>query len=314
MGYRKTGDFLERLAEERASRGKKYRGAKPGEYHEPGRVLACYGRICIVHLESGEERKMPLQHPLSAVTGDYVETDGQRIVYVAPREKVLARADKSSTQVIAANIDRIILVQSATHPPFREGLTDRYRVFATILELPLLLVLNKVDTASETFGRIREVCLRQGIPVLPVSARTGLNMEELIANLESGTSVFSGHSGVGKSSLLSHLLPGIPIGIGELSPTSGLGRQKTTTAKAYAFREGLLIDTPGIRQFGFVGVDPLDVARAFPDIAEIGLGCRFDNCLHDTEPDCAVRQAVEQNILPTEHYESYHRIVTSVRV
>jgi len=313
MGYRKTGDFLERVAEEGARKGRKPRGApRRDAERESGRVLAAFGLQCLVRF-ADRELRFPASRALSPVTGDLVETDGRRVINILPRGKVLARADANSTQVIAANIDRVVLVQSASHPPFREGLTDRYRVFTQIMDLPLILVLNKIERARDGYQKIVDACRESGIEVVPVSAKTGQGMDDLADRLRSGISVFSGHSGVGKSSLLSYWMPGVRIRVGELSPIRQLGRQQTTTTRAYPFGDGFLIDTPGIRQFGFVGVNPCDVSRAFPEIMELSSECRFRNCLHITEPDCAVKRAVDENRLAHKRYRSYHNIVVSVK-
>jgi ribosome biogenesis GTPase / thiamine phosphate phosphatase len=312
MGYRKVDSFLDRVDGEHPVRGKKGREAAHSESpRETGRVLATFGRQCLVRFSGGSEGRLPIPRSMAPVTGDIVESDGSRVVLVQPRSKVLARADAASIQVIAANIDRLVLVQSILHPPFREGLTDRYLVFATIMELPLILVLNKIDRAKEEADRIAAGARVLGIDVLTVSAKTGQGMDDLAARLQTGVSVFSGHSGVGKSSLLSHLLPGVDIRIGDLS-TNMLGRQKTTTARSYPFKEGFLIDTPGIRQFGFVGVDPHEVARAFPEIDAIAGECRFRDCLHISEPDCAVKRSCEEGRIAQERYQSYYRIVASL--
>ncbi len=313
--YRK--DLIRELGNVKSKQGRKAGSAKgkrasdAGEF-EVGRVLANFGIRCLVRFDDGKERRLPISRRLSAVAGDLVNADEKRVLEILPRERVLARADQERTQILAANIDRILLVQSASNPPYRSGLTDRYHVFAAVMGLPLILLMNKTDEAHPGVLEKADEYRDHGVEVLPVCAKSGVGQEKLIELISEGISVFSGHSGVGKSSLLSLLLPGQTIGIGELHAATGQGRQKTTTARAYPFRNGYLIDTPGIRQFSFVGIDPQVVSHAFQEIDEIAPQCRYRNCLHISEPECAVLRAVAKRKISQKRYQSYLRIIQSL--
>ncbi len=277
-----------------------------------GRVLANFSIRCLVRFDNGKEKRLPISRQLRTVAGDLVKADDKRVVEILPRQSVLARADHERTQILAANIDRIILVQSASDPLYKPGLTDRYHVYAQVMNLPLILVMNKSDQARPDVMRKASKYGDLGVEVLRLSAKTGEGSDELIEKVSSGISVFSGHSGVGKSSILSMFLPGQNIRIGELHAATGQGRQKTTTARAYPYKDGYLIDTPGIREFSFVGIDPQAVSRAFHEIDGAGAQCRFRNCLHINEPQCAVIKAVADKKITQKRYQSYLRIIQSL--
>lgn len=295
--------------------GKRRRaGPVDSEPARTGRVLANYGIQCLVRFGREAPVRLPIPRHLSAVAGDIVRCDDERVSAIEPRGAVLARADRDRSQILAANIDRVVLVQSAADPPYRDGLTDRYQVFAAVMGLPLVLVLNKIDRAEPgviDLARRHEVF---GVRVVCASATHGDGVDALAALLRDGTSVLSGHSGVGKSSILARLIPGAEIAVGELHPTTGRGRQTTTTARAYPFGDGFVIDTPGVRQFSLIGVEPTHVVRAFADIAAIAAECRYRDCLHAGEPNCAVARAVKDGRLAPDRYASYRRIVESLQV
>lgn len=313
--YRKTDHFVNRLDENGVREGSRSKGAEPDPASlTPARVLANYGIQCLLRSPDGNERRLPIPRRLSAVAGDIALCDDERVWSLDQRRHVLARADHRRSQILAANIDRIVLVQSASDPPYREGLTDRYEVFCAVMGIPLVVVINKIDEASPG---IRELTRRHedlGVRVIETSVKTGEGMDVVAEVLARGVGVLSGHSGVGKSSILRRLLPGQDIEVGELHATRKRGRQTTTTARAYAYRDGFVIDTPGVRQFSLVGIEPSEVSRAFPDIGEVALNCRYRDCLHVTEPDCAVRRAVESGDLHADRYDSYRRIVESLSV
>lgn len=258
--------------------------------------------------------RLPIPRHLSAVAGDIVVCDDEFVREIRPRLAVLARADRARSQILAANIDRVVLVQSAADPPYRDGFTDRYQVFAAVMGLPLVLVLNKIDRAEPGVIDLARRHEAFGVRVVCVSATHGDGMNELAALMREGTSVLSGHSGVGKSSILARLLPESVIVVGEMNATTGRGRQTTTTARAYPFGDGFVIDTPGVRQFSLIGVEPTHVVRAFADIAAIAADCRYRDCLHAGEPNCAVARAVADGRLPADRYASYRRIVESLHV
>jgi len=306
---------------------------------ETGLVTAVGARSCRVHLPGRGEVRCTLRgllfddeseaaHPVAA--GDHVsvvlEGDEGVIESVAPRSNYLARpvgssGRRSKTQVIAANIDRLVVVAALDDPPFRPGLVDRFLVAAAMQGIHPVLVLNKVDlerspgeTAAggprrDVVGPYREF----GIEVLETSGRTGEGIAALGAVLHSGISLLVGHSGVGKSSLLNAVSPGLELSIGAVTAYHGRGRHTTTKVTLLPLAGGgWVVDSPGIREFAVGGVGPAELARLYPGFGALPERCRFSDCLHRKEPGCAVRAAVAAGELPAERHERYLRLLEDV--
>ena len=237
---------------------------------------------------------------------------------VCPRRSFLARPDvfyNHLQQVIAANVDQLLIVSAWREPTIWLELIDRYLIMAQRNQLPAVICLNKVDLAQDeaevqaTLQPYREL----DYTIVLTSALTGQGLNELRTMLHQRTTVLTGLSGVGKSSLLAALLPGLEVRVGEVSESSGDGRH--TTSQATLIRlgsSGAIIDTPGIREFGLAGLQRRELEQFFPEIAELSAGCRFKNCTHLTEPGCAVRQAEAAGYLATSRYHSYQKIYESL--
>jgi ribosome biogenesis GTPase len=248
--------------------------------------------------------------------GDEVETERNSkgelsIVSIAKRRTYLARAggDGKEAQVIAANAERAVIVSSVQEPPFRPGLVDRWALLAYRGGLDPFLVMNKVDLVSrdEAQRSIAEAALP--LPHMLVSAKVGDGMEELGESLRDRTSVFVGHSGVGKSSILRRLIPGIEILTGELSGKSGKGRHTTTSSKLYILPGGgHVIDTPGVRSVSLGITSTAETASLFPEIRDAD-GCRFSSCTHRTEPGCSVLAGVRDGSIPESVYARYRKLL-----
>jgi ribosome biogenesis GTPase len=236
-----------------------------------------------------------------------------------PRRTKLSRKVSTGTreleQVVAANIDNLVIVSSVADPPFRPGLIDRYLVAAAKGDLTPLICVNKVDLGGlEELQEILETYCDLGYPVILTSTKTGQGIEELRERLRDRTSVFAGHSGVGKSSLLRLLVPGIQVKVAEVNPRTGRGRHTTTAAELVRLPDGgYVIDTPGIRQFSLWDLTEEDVRQFFVEIARYGAGCRFADCSHTVEPGCAVRAALEEGRLHPRRYESFLRLLEEAR-
>ncbi len=243
-----------------------------------------------------------------------VTLDGESgvIESIAERSNRLARphgaGKRRRVQVIAANIDRLIVVTSLADPPFRAGLVDRFLVAAAMQGIAPLLVLNKVDLAVD---RTPAQPYRDfGFRVLETSCTTGEGVAELRTEMGRGISLLVGHSGVGKSSLLNAVSPGLELATGAVTDYHGRGRHTTTRVNLVPLLGGgYMVDSPGIREFGVEGVGPADLARLYPGFGAWPESCRFGDCLHRQEPGCAVRAALARGELGAERHESYLRLL-----
>ncbi|ALM51746.1 small ribosomal subunit biogenesis GTPase RsgA [Halomonas huangheensis] len=327
---------IEKVQAERAKRAAKRQDEDDGklaagEYgsERNGRVIAHFGRTLDIAEHSGETpTRCHLRANLEGlVTGDRViwrqGEDGSGVVVArGERDNVLERPDmRGLLKPVAANIDQILIV-FAVEPEPHAGLIDRYLVAAEATGIKPVLVLNKIDLLPEDGGELRELLSRYeslGYSVVATSTSSEGGMQPLYAQLAGRTSVFVGQSGVGKSSLIGHLLPDEQLRIGELSTDSRKGRHTTTTAQLYRLpapddqlASGELIDSPGIREFGLIHLDERQVTEGFIEFQPlIGL-CRFRDCRHRQEPGCALLEAVERGEIHPERFASYRRIIDSL--
>jgi ribosome biogenesis GTPase len=237
---------------------------------------------------------------------------------VHPRQSVLTRPDfYDGIKPVAANIDQIVIV-SAVLPEFSTNLVDRYLVAAEHVEIQPLLVLNKIDLlddiSREKLEKQLDIYRNLGYPLLTVSCETEHGLDELQAKLKDKISVFVGQSGVGKSSLINALDPHAKALTGEISDQSGLGQHTTTTARLYHFANGgMLIDSPGIREFSLWHLENDRVTWCFKEFRDYLGGCKFRDCKHGTDPGCLIRAAVEEGKIAVERYQNYHRILESMQ-
>jgi ribosome biogenesis GTPase / thiamine phosphate phosphatase len=261
-----------------------------------------------------------ISHVDPVAIGDHVRYvdagNGQgRIVEVLPRESKLSRpapvpGQRVFEQVIVANVDLILPVFSVASPTPKWGLLDRYLISAEAAGIPALIVINKLDLAwkNPDFDEEIGIYRRIGYAVLLVSATTGEGIEELKQALQGKQSVLVGKSGVGKTSLLNTIQPGLgqrvkAVSKGEL----GKGRHTTTHFEMFKLDfGGALVDTPGIREFGLWDVTAEELAYLFPEMADYVGRCKFGlSCQHDSEPGCAIRKAVMAEAISPYRYQSY---------
>lgn len=298
-----------------------------------GTVLTLHRGACEVEMADAEILRCAIRRTLKSPTprcdppvavGDVVHvlgvSPGEGVVEaVEPRRNQLDREhpadagrDNPRRQVLAANVDLLLLVVAVADPEPHPGLIDRYLVGAAIADLPVLLVLNKIDLVPET-TELERVYRLLGVDVVRTCAESGDGLDELRARLAGKRSVVSGHSGVGKSSLLSALDPDADIIIGDVNEVTGRGRHTTSASRLWRLRGGIEVaDTPGIRAFGPSGVDPGTLAGWFPEIAAVLGACKFSPCSHIHEPECPVRIAVESGAIARFRYESYCRLYESL--
>lgn len=248
--------------------------------------------------------------------GDEVYVDdweGEPWVFaLAPRRSRLSRpaieGSRVEEQIFAANVDNLIIVAAAAQPRFKPGLVDRYLIAAQLGGVQPILCVNKIDLVDGEPAAVAPYH-ELGIPVILASCVTGQGFDELRARFHNRTSVLAGQSGVGKSSLLNALFPELKLRTQEVSDANEKGRHTTTTARLYTLDHGVrVIDTPGIRKLGLWGITPRELDFYFPDLAEHAVNCRFRDCTHLHEPDCAVQDAVERGLIPQGRFRSYLRI------
>lgn len=293
---------------------------------QQGLVVTRHAKHADVETASGEIYRCNLRRTLSSVVvGDLVQWRlGNEqlqgisgvIEAVLPRQNELARPDYyDGIKVMAANIDQIIIV-SAVLPTLSLNIIDRYLVICETAKIPALIVLNKIDLLSESeraeVAKQLAIYEEIGYQTLCLSADTGENMAALDRYLAQGTSIFVGQSGVGKSSLINQLLPEVQAQTGAVSDTSGLGQHTTTASRLYHLPQGgNLIDSPGIREFGLWHLEPEQITLGYREFQKVLGTCKFRDCKHGTDPDCAIRQAVENGEISAVRFENYHRLIES---
>jgi ribosome biogenesis GTPase len=235
------------------------------------------------------------------------------IVEILPRRSRLARRSPGNAhqeRIVVANVDQVLVVFAAARPEPNEKMLDRFLVIAGSNELTARVIINKVDLTSEREARERFRPYEMlGYPLHLTSAVTGAGLEGLRGILEGRVSALSGPSGVGKSSLLNAMYPGVNLRVGAISDSVNKGRHTTVGAHMHPLPDGgFVVDTPGLREVGLWGIDSRDVDRCFPELAAVLEDCRFGDCRHLAEPDCAVRAAVAEGRISRSRYESYVKL------
>ena len=290
-----------------------------------GLVIAHYGAtLDIEELDKpGEPRRCHLRRNLPPlVTGDKViwkpstKDDTGVVVALDERSSLLTRPDNHGRiKPVAANIDYIVLVITPVPIP-HPNLIDRYLIAAETVGIEPVLLLNKIDLLDdegmEMMIDLLSIYQQIGYRILTASTRSEHGLNELKELLDEQTSVFVGQSGVGKSSLVNALLPGIDTRVGALSEATGKGIHTTTAAKLFHFPAGgTLIDSPGIREFGLWHITPEEVIEGFREFRPFLGHCKFRDCKHEQEPGCAIHQALEDGNITEERLFSYRQILAS---
>lgn len=236
---------------------------------------------------------------------------GWTIEVVAERRSQIARRAPGKgagrAKVIVANVDQVVVVFAAAHPEPHLRMLDRFLVLAGANELHALVVLNKTDLVpAEQAGAKVEAYRRAGYPVLLTSVPEHRGLDELRDALCGHRSVLAGPSGVGKSTLLNAVQPGLGLRVAEVSEAVRKGRHTTVSARLIPLEcGGYVADTPGLRELGLWGVEPEDLPSLFPEFSDASRLCRFSTCTHTHEPGCGVRNAVEASTIDRSRYESY---------
>ena len=254
------------------------------------------------------------------VVGDrvMVEPDGDSsaIVEILQRHNyVIRRASNLSKEshIIAANIDRALLIVTLHSPTTAREFVDRFLVTCEAYRVPVTIVLGKADMLVGEYEAEAEefeaIYGDAGYDIIRLSSTTGAGIEQIRELLRGRTTLVAGNSGVGKSTLVGYIDPTLDIRTGEISESHHKGKHTTTFSTMYPIEGGYIIDTPGIKGFGLIDIEGRELCRYFPEMMRLAPDCRFYNCTHTHEPGCAVREAVEQGFVAWSRYESYLKIL-----
>jgi ribosome biogenesis GTPase len=255
--------------------------------------------------------------------GDHVElgeraADGTAfIVAITPRRNyIIRRASNLSKEshIIAANLDQALLVVTLAHPTTSTTFIDRFLATAQAYGVEAIIAINKTDLLDEEDHELLEAVVYLyesiGYKTVAISAETGDGIDGLKAMLKDKVTLFAGNSGVGKSTLINRLIPGLDLRTGEISTVHDTGMHTTTFSELFYLPEGgSIIDTPGVRGFGTVDFKREEIDHYFPELFALSKDCRFGNCTHTHEPGCAVRAALERNEVAESRYTSYLSIL-----
>jgi len=301
----------------------------------PQGIVVAWQDQQIVCTLRGLLKKEKTQHKNLVTVGDFVlfkkTGDEGIIVQVKPRHSVLSRADNLSRrkeQLIAANIDQVLITVSVVNPELKPPLVDRYIIATQMGGMDPVIILNKIDMLDPTLHpEVDPILLEQqktlleqfleayriaGIPVIPLSAVTGEGIDRLREVMKGKASVFSGQSGVGKSSLI-NVIAGLDLRVGETVEKTKKGSHTTSTAQLIPLSfGGWCIDTPGIKSFGVWDLQKEEIEGYFDEIHSTGAECKFPDCTHTHETDCAVQNAVKEGLISPLRYASYQALMESV--
>ncbi len=258
-------------------------------------------------------KNLKVTNPIAV--GDKVLFDPEeaRIEDILPRENYVIRQSvhkSAHAHLLAANVDQLVLIATLKSPRTSLGFIDRFLVTAETFRIPAILVFNKIDLYDteelDYLEQVGEMYTDLGYGFATTSALEGKGIEELRETLKGKTTLISGHSGVGKSTLMNTLLPELELATSEISDFSDKGVHTTTFAEMFEPEEGTrIIDSPGIKELGLIDIEKEELAHYFPEFRRLMGQCKFHNCLHINEPKCAVKQGVENGELYISRYNSY---------
>lgn len=290
-----------------------------------GRVLRVHGLECVVRTDEGREYRCAVRQVLKSISTDqrHVVAAGDLVVFrpegkaqgiilsVQPRHGVLSRTSKGRRHILVSNVDLVFVVASAAEPALKPHLIDRFLVTAEQASLEPIIVINKADLVNAAdFMPVVGVYAQLGYQILLTSAQQGWGVDYLRQITRERQSVVTGQSGVGKSSLLNAIQSGLGLRVQPVSADNSKGKHTTTTSELIPIHGGgYLIDTPGIRQLELWDVSGEEVAGLFRDIRPYVSHCRFPDCMHTHEVDCAVRDAVADGKIDPRRYDSYVHLI-----
>lgn len=259
-------------------------------------------------------------NPVSVGDWVYIVENNEGTAFISEIEDrknyIIRRSSNLSKQshIIAANVDLCFLIVTISHPVTSTTFIDRFLASAEAYRVPVNLIFNKIDTCSQDDLEYMDALINLydhiGYPSIKISALHKEGIEVLQEKLKGKVTLLSGHSGVGKSTLINALIPDVNVKTGAISDYHGKGMHTTTFSEMIELPQGgFIIDTPGIKGFGSVGMEKEEIFHYFPDIFKFSKDCRFNNCIHINEPDCAVREAVEKHYISESRYKSYLNIM-----
>lgn len=287
----------------------------------PGRVISVHGLTCLVEGDDGANYQCAVRRVLKTLSTDerHVVVAGDEVMFrpspgnegmierVEPRRGVIRRTSRGRQHVIAANVEQMFIVSSAAEPYLKPHLIDRLLVCAEQERIRPVICITKIDlTEPHELQPLIGVYARMGYEVLPLSVVSGVNVDALRRLVVGRRSVVVGQSGVGKSSLLNAVEPGLNLRVGRVSEETQKGKHTTTTARLIKLAGGgHVVDTPGIRSLELWDIIPEEVCGTMRDLRPLVNLCRFPDCTHRHEADCAVKDAVADGRLDARRYESY---------
>jgi ribosome biogenesis GTPase len=275
---------------------------------------------CII---SGKYRLEELRSTNPVVVGDWIKYSLQkgekvgRINEVLPRKNYIIRKSaklSKSHQIIAANIDQVVLMITVIDPVTHTEFIDRYLVTSEAYNIPAILLINKIDLYGEaeklTLGDWRSIYEEIGYGCIECSLETLENIDRIKSALKEKVTLLAGNSGVGKSTLINIIEPSLKLKTREISQSHKSGKHTTTFAEMFELSMGgFIIDTPGIRGFGITDMEDEPLFHYFPELFKVSAGCKYHNCIHVNEPECAVMQAVESGKISFSRYKSYLKLL-----
>ena len=245
---------------------------------------------------------------------------GVTITTIHQRKNYITRtspANKHHHHIIASNLNQSLLFATLKDPKTSQGFIDRFLISSESFHIPTIIVFNKSDLykkkEEEKFEELKEIYETIGYSIKKISVQTNEGVEEVKNLLKDKVTLLSGHSGVGKSSFLNKIFPEMKLKTQDVSGWSGKGLHTTTFAEMFDVPfGGKIIDTPGIRELGLVDIPKQELAHYFPEMRALMNDCQFNNCMHTEEPNCAIKKAVNENIISAGRYISYRNILDSI--
>lgn len=239
---------------------------------------------------------------------------------ILPRKNhIIRKTAYKGSHIVAANIDQLVLIVCIRQPKVKLGFIDRVLISAEQYEIPVFLIFNKSDLYNsddlDTVKEINEIYNKVGYSSYLISAFKDDNLESIKTLISEKLTLVMGQSGVGKSTLINKLIPGLDLKVGHVSESTKKGRHTTSYAEMYEFStNSWIIDTPGLKEFALINTGPEHISYFLPEMRRILINCKYNNCLHIEEPDCAVKEALENDQIAKSRYESYKKLINEMSV